>query len=203
MASGCYVGGPEVEAFEGDFAAFCGAAHCIGVGNGLDALTIALMARGVGPGDEVIVPAHTFIATWLAVIRTGAVVVPVDVEPEHLLIEAAAVAAAITRRTAAIVPVHLCGTPVNLGPLLELASVRGLFVLGDAAQAHGARRGGRDVGALGDAAAFSFYPAEEPRGLWRRRRHHHGSTRPWRSARADCETTVDVRTIATASTNQA
>ena len=160
MASGWYVGGPEVEAFEADFAAFCGAAHCIAVGNGLDALTIALMARGVGPGDEVIVPAHTFIATWLAVIRTGASVVPVDVEPEHLLIDLAAAADAITPRTAAIVPVHLYGVPVDLGTLRELATARGLFVLGDAAQAHGARRGGRDVGALGDAAAFSFYPAK-------------------------------------------
>jgi len=118
------------------------------------------MARGVGPGDEVIVPAHTFIATWLAVIRTGASVVPVDVEPEHLLIDLAAAADAITPRTAAIVPVHLYGVPVDLGTLRELATARGLFVLGDAAQAHGARRGGRDVGALGDAAAFSFYPAK-------------------------------------------
>ena len=107
-----------------------------------------------------IVPAHTFIATWLAVTRTGAAVVPVDVEPEHLLIDPAAVADAITPRTAAIVPVHLYGTPVDLGPLRQLATVRGLFVLGDAAQAHGARRDGRDVGAVGDAAAFSFYPAK-------------------------------------------
>jgi dTDP-4-amino-4,6-dideoxygalactose transaminase len=160
MASGWYVGGPEVEAFEADFADFCGAAHCVGVGNGLDALTIALTARGVGPGDEVIVPAHTFIATWLAVIRAGASVVPVDVEPEHLLIDPAAVADAITPRTAAIVPVHLYGTPVDLGPLRELATARGLFVLGDAAQAHGARLAGHNVGAIGDAAAFSFYPAK-------------------------------------------
>jgi dTDP-4-amino-4,6-dideoxygalactose transaminase len=160
LASGWYVGGPEVEAFEAEFARFCDSAHCVGTGNGLDALTIALTAQGIGPGDEVIVPAHTFIATWLAVTRTGATVVPVDVEPEHLLIDPGAVADAITSRTAAIVPVHLSGDPVDPAPLDALSRRHGLFVLGDAAQAHGARFDGRDVGSLGDAAAFSFYPAK-------------------------------------------
>lgn len=160
MASGWYVGGPEVESFEAEFSRFCGTAHCVATGNGLDALTIALTARGIGPGDEVIVPAHTFIATWLAVTRCGASVVPVDVDPEHLLIDPAAVDDAINSRTAAIVPVHLYGDPVDPGPLDALARRHGLFVLGDAAQAHGARFDGRDVGSLGDAAAFSFYPAK-------------------------------------------
>jgi dTDP-4-amino-4,6-dideoxygalactose transaminase len=160
MASGCYIGGAEVEAFEAEFAEFCGARYCIGVGNGLDALTIALMARSIGAGDEVIVPAHTFIATWLAVGRTGARIVPVDVDSDRLLIDPEAVRAAITPRTAAIVPVHLYGEPADMARLAELATQHGLFLLGDAAQAHGARRDGRGVGALGDAAAFSFYPAK-------------------------------------------
>jgi dTDP-4-amino-4,6-dideoxygalactose transaminase len=160
MASGWYIGGPEVEAFEAEFAQFCGTAHCVGVGNGLDALTIALAARGIGAGDEVIVPAHTFIATWLAVTRTGATVVPVDVDPARLLLDPAAVESAVSARTAAIVPVHLYGDPVDVTALEALAARHGLFLLGDAAQAHGARCGGRDVGAVGDAAAFSFYPAK-------------------------------------------
>ena len=160
MASGWYIGGPEVETFETEFARFCGVAHCVGVGNGLDALTIAILARGIGAGDEVIVPAHTFIATWLAVTRTGATVVPVDVDPGRLLIDPAAVADAISSRTAAIVPVHLYGDPVDVAALQALASRHGLFLLGDAAQAHGARTGGCDVGAVGNAGAFSFYPAK-------------------------------------------
>jgi dTDP-4-amino-4,6-dideoxygalactose transaminase len=160
MASGQYIGGPEVDAFEAEFAQSCGTRYCVGVGNGLDALTIALTARGIGAGDEVIVPAHTFIATWLAVTRTGASVVPVDVDPVRLLIDPAAVEAAITPRTVAIIPVHLYGDLVDMDPLTALAARRGLFLLGDAAQAHGARRHGQSVGARGDAAAFSFYPAK-------------------------------------------
>ena len=160
MSSGRYVGGEEVEAFERDFAAFCGTRHAVGVGNGLDALTIALRARDIGPGDEVIVPAHTFFATWLAVARVGATIVPVDVDPETLLIDVQAAAAALTRRTAAIVPVHLYGAPAEMSALAALAVRHGLLLLGDAAQAHGAREGPHDVGALGDCAAFSFYPAK-------------------------------------------
>jgi dTDP-3-amino-3,4,6-trideoxy-alpha-D-glucose transaminase len=160
MESGIYIGGDEVEAFEIEFAAFCGTEHCVAVGNGLDALTIALAAHGVGPGDEVVVPAHTFVATWLAVTRLGATVVAVDVDPATLLIDVAAVRAAIGPRTAAILPVHLYGDLADMTALTALAAARGLLVLEDAAQAHGARRAGEGPGRLGDAAGFSFYPAK-------------------------------------------
>ena len=160
MESGRYIGGEEVEAFEREFAASCGARRAVGVGNGLDALTIALRARDIGPGDEVIVPAHTFIATWLAVARVGATIVPVDVAPETLLLDVQAAGAALTPRTAAIVPVHLYGAPADMSALAAMTTGHGLLLLGDAAQAHGARQGDRNVGALGDVAAFSFYPAK-------------------------------------------
>jgi dTDP-4-amino-4,6-dideoxygalactose transaminase len=160
MDSGHYVLGDELERFERDFASFCGCAHGIGVGNGLDALAISLRARGIGPGDEVIVPAHTFIATWLAVVGCGAQVVPVDVDPVRMLIDPDAVAAACTRRTAAIIAVHLYGYPVAPGPLERLARLHGIALIGDAAQAHGASLEGRPVGASCDAATFSFYPAK-------------------------------------------
>lgn len=160
MGSGRYVLGPEVEAFEREFAAMCQASQAVGVGNGLEALALALQAAGIGPGDEVIVPAHTFVATWLAVSRTGATLVPVDVEPDTLNVDPLAVAAAITGRTAAIVPVHLYGHPADMDAIGVLAARRGLFVLEDAAQAHGARHGERSAGSLGDAAAFSFYPGK-------------------------------------------
>jgi dTDP-3-amino-3,4,6-trideoxy-alpha-D-glucose transaminase len=160
MDSGRYVLGQELERFEQEFASFCGCAHAIGVGNGLDALTISLRARGIGPGDEVLVPAHTFIATWLAVVACGAQVVPVDVDPVRMLIDPDAAAAACTGLTAAIVPVHLYGHPVDPGPLQRLARRHGLAIVGDAAQAHGASAAGRSVGASFDAATFSFYPAK-------------------------------------------
>jgi dTDP-3-amino-3,4,6-trideoxy-alpha-D-glucose transaminase len=160
MNSGRYILGEELEAFESEFASFCGVRHAIGVGNGLEALSLALRARDIGPGDEVIVPAHTFIATWLAVERAGATIVPVDVDDATLLIDAEAVAAAVTGRTAAILPVHLYGCPADMEALEALCTRQGLLLLGDAAQAHGALCDGRDVGALGDVAAFSFYPAK-------------------------------------------
>lgn len=160
MDSGRYILGHELERFEQGFASFCGSAHAIGVGNGLDALTISLRARGVGPGDEVIVPAHTFIATWLAVVSCGAAVVPVDIDPDLMVMDPAAAAAGCTPRTAAIVPVHLYGQPVDPAPFLELARRHGLTIIGDAAQAHGASTGGRSVGAATDAATFSFYPSK-------------------------------------------
>ena len=153
MASGRYILGEEVEAFEREFAAFTGCAHAVGVANGLDALTIALRAHDIGPGDEVIVPAHTFIATWLAVGACGATVVPVDVDRATLLLDPGAVAAATTPHTRAVVPVHLYGWPVAI-------DAPDLLVLEDAAQAHGARLAGRPAGALGDVAAFSFYPVK-------------------------------------------
>ncbi len=160
MDSGRYVLGEELEQFESEFAAFCGTRYAVGVGNGLDALSIALRANGVGAGDEVIVPAHTFIATWLAVIACGARVVPVDVDRDLLLLDPGLAAAACTERTAAIVPVHLYGQPADPAPFDDLARRHGLRVVVDAAQAHGAAFGGRPAGSLGNAATFSFYPAK-------------------------------------------
>jgi dTDP-3-amino-3,4,6-trideoxy-alpha-D-glucose transaminase len=157
---GSYVLGPEVEAFETEFAAFTGARACVGVGSGLEALRLALAAAGVGPGQEVIVPAHTFIATWLAVSDLGAIPVPVDVDPETALLTAAAVGAAVTPRTRAIVPVHLYGQPVDCDALEAVAARHGLFLLFDAAQAHGARWRGRALGGRGGASAWSFYPGK-------------------------------------------
>ncbi|MCW3014143.1 MAG: fdtB2 [Solirubrobacterales bacterium] len=160
VQSGHYVLGPEVAAFEAAWASFAGARHCVGVGSGLDALALALDAAGVGPGDEVIVPAHTFVATWLAVTRTGAAAVGADVDPGTGLLDPAAVAAAVTSRTRAIVPVHLYGQTADMDALLALADRHGLVVVDDAAQAHGARHRGRPVGALATATAWSFYPGK-------------------------------------------
>jgi dTDP-3-amino-3,4,6-trideoxy-alpha-D-glucose transaminase len=160
MDSGRYILGEEVEAFERELAAVAGTAHAVGTGNGLDALEIALRACGVQPGDEVIVPAHTFVATWLAVTRCGATVVPVDVEERSLLIDPVAAAAAAGPRTAAIVTVDLYGRPVDPAPFLAVAERHGAILVEDAAQAHGASLDGRPAGSLGHAAAFSFYPAK-------------------------------------------
>ncbi len=160
LASGQWVLGEELEHFESEFAQYCGAQHCIGVGNGLEALHLTLHAWGIGAGDEVIVPSHTFIATWLAVSRTGAQ--PVAVEPSEGLytIDPERIEAAITPRTRAIVAVHLYGLPAPMDMIMRIAEKHGLFVLEDAAQAHGARLGGIRAGALGHAAAFSFYPSK-------------------------------------------
>jgi dTDP-3-amino-3,4,6-trideoxy-alpha-D-glucose transaminase len=160
MASGRMILGAEVEAFEAEFAAYCGTAHAVGVGNGLDAIVLALRAAGVGAGAEVIVPSHTFIATWLAVEAVGARIVPVDIDPATCTLDSAAVAAAVTEKTAAIVPVSLYGHPVDMDPILALANASGLFVLEDAAQSHGASYKGRKVGSLAHATAFSFYPTK-------------------------------------------
>lgn len=157
---GWFVLGPQLEAFEREFAAYCGVRHCVGVANGLDALRLVLLAWGIGAGDEVIVPSHTFIATWLAVSQTGATPVPVEVDAATFNIDPALVEAAVTPRTRAIIPVHLYGQPADMGPLRAVASRHGLLVLEDAAQAHGARYRGRRTGGLGDAAAFSFYPGK-------------------------------------------
>jgi len=158
--SGIYIGGPEVGAFEQAFASYCGVGHAVGAANGLQALSLALQAAGIGPGDEVIIPANTFIATALAATALGAVPVPVDVDRETALIDYQAVEAAVTPRTKAIIPVHLYGHPVDMDPLRRLAEARGIFLLEDAAQAHGATYKGRLVGGLGHAAAFSFYPTK-------------------------------------------
>jgi dTDP-4-amino-4,6-dideoxygalactose transaminase len=160
MNSGWYILGPEVEAFEREFAAYCGARYCVGVGNGLDALHLTLRAWEIGPGDEVIVPANTYIATWLAVSQTGAHPVPVEPDSRTFNLDPQRVEAAISPRTKAILPVHLYGLPAHMDPILALARQRGLKVIEDAAQAHGARYKGRRVGVLGDAAAFSFYPTK-------------------------------------------
>jgi len=160
MDSGWFVGGPEVEDFEAAFARSCGTAHAVGAGNGLDALAMALEASGVGPGDEVVVPAHTFIATWLAVAMVGAT--PVAAEPERggFNLSAATVEPVLSARTKAIVPVHLYGEPAPMEAILALAEESGLVVVEDAAQAQGARIGNRSVGGFGRAAAFSFYPGK-------------------------------------------
>lgn len=160
MDSNYFILGPEVEAFEHEFAEYCGARHCIGVANGLDALFITLKAFDIGPGDEVIVPSNTYIATWLAVSYAGATPVPVEPDRRTYNLDPERVAAAITPRTRAIMPVHLYGQPADMDPIMALARLHGLKVLEDAAQAHGALYKGRRVGALGDAAGFSFYPGK-------------------------------------------
>ena len=160
LASGTYLLGPELEAFEREFADFCDAGHCVGVGSGLSAIELALRAAGVGPGDEVIVPAYTWVASWLGVSRSGATPVGADVLESTYNVDPAAVEAAITPRTAAILPVHLRGEPADMEAIGAIAVEHGLALIEDAAQAHGARCQGRRVGGLGDAAAFSFYPSK-------------------------------------------
>jgi len=160
LDSGWYVLGREVQQFEAAWAAYCGAPHAVGVANGLDALVLVLRAWGVGPGDEVIVPANTYIATWLAVSQVGATPVPVEPDPATFNIDPARIAAAITRRTKVLLPVHLYGQPADLAPILLLARQHGLKVLEDGAQAHGARWRGERLGAHGDAVAWSFYPGK-------------------------------------------
>lgn len=160
MASGWYVLGPEVEAFESEFSTFCGAKHCIGTGNGFDALRLVLQAMDIGEGDEVIVPAFTFIATWLAVSAVGATPVGVDCRLENANIDVDRIEAAVTPATRAIIPVHLYGHPADMRAIREIADRHGLKVIEDAAQAHGATYQGEPAGHLADAAAFSFYPAK-------------------------------------------
>lgn len=158
--SGWYIGGDEVASFEHSWAAYCGSARCVGVGNGLDALALALRALGVGPGHEVIVPSHTYIATWLAVTHVGATPVPVEPDEASFCIDPLRIEAAITPRTRAILPVHLYGHPADLDPIISLARVYDCAVLEDAAQCHGARYRGGAIGAHGDAVAWSFYPGK-------------------------------------------
>lgn len=160
LHSGHYIGGVEVQAFEAAFAEYCGTEHCVGVANGLDALRLALVAMGVGQGDEVIVPSNTYIATWLAVSACGATPVPVEPLPSTYNLDSERIASAITQRTKAILPVHLYGQPADLDSILEIARANGLLVLEDAAQAHGARYKGRRIGGHGDAVAWSFYPTK-------------------------------------------
>jgi dTDP-4-amino-4,6-dideoxygalactose transaminase len=155
-----FILGEEVAAFEAEFAASCGVAHAVGVASGLDALILILRAAGIGPGDEVLVPSNTFIATWLAVSQVGATPVAVEPDPVTYLMDPAAAARAINARTRAIIPVHLYGQPADMEALGTLARRHGLLCIEDAAQAHGATFEGRKAGSLGDAAAFSFYPGK-------------------------------------------
>jgi dTDP-4-amino-4,6-dideoxygalactose transaminase len=165
VASTQFIGGAECAAFEREFAAYCGVAHACGVANGTDALILALRAYGVGPGDEVVTVANTFVATGEAVLLNGARPVWVDVDPESFTMDPAAAARALTSRTKLILPVHLYGQPADMAPILDLARRKGLPVLEDAAQAHGATIGGKRAGSFGHSATFSFYPAKNL-GAW-------------------------------------
>ena len=159
-ASAKFIGGEFVERFEGEWARYCQAEHCVGVASGTAALQLALWALGIGRGDEVIVPANTFAATPLAVVAVGARPVFIDVDPATLLITAAGVEAALGPRTAAVIPVHLYGQPVDLDAICEVAAAAGIAVVEDAAQAHGATWRGKPVGTVGDIGCFSFYPGK-------------------------------------------
>jgi dTDP-3-amino-3,4,6-trideoxy-alpha-D-glucose transaminase len=160
MRSGWFVLGKEVEAFESEYAAYCGTEHCVGLGNGLEALELVLRGWNIGVGDEVIVPSNTYIATWLAVTAVGATVVPVEPTPDGPNIDPDRIAAAITPRTRAIMPVHLYGEPADMEAIMALADRHGLKVVEDVAQAQGARWRGRRTGALGHAGAHSFFPTK-------------------------------------------
>jgi dTDP-4-amino-4,6-dideoxygalactose transaminase len=160
MESGWYIIGQEVEAFETEFAAYCGTRYCVGVGNGLEALHLILRAMEISPGDEVIVPANTYIATWLAVTHAGTIPIPVEPDEKTYNIDPEQIEAAITPKTKAIVAVHLYGQPANMDLINKIAKRYQLRVIEDASQAHGARYKGRRVGGLGDAAGFSFYPGK-------------------------------------------
>jgi dTDP-4-amino-4,6-dideoxygalactose transaminase len=160
FTSGRFILGREVEAFEVEFARYCETSYCVGVANGLEALHLILLAYGIGPGDEVIVPSNTFIATWLAVSHCGATPVPVEPLEGTFNIAASQISNAISPRTAAVIPVHLYGQTVDMDPIIELTARKGLVVIEDAAQAHGSRYRGRMACGLGDAAATSFYPGK-------------------------------------------
>jgi len=160
MDSGWYIFGEEVATFEKDYSVYCEAEHCVGVANGLDALFIALKAMGISPGDEVIVPSNTYIATWLAVSRCGAIPVPVEPCEDTYNIDPEKIESKITEKTKAIIPVHLYGQPADLDPIIGLARKHKLKVLEDAAQAQGAKYKGKRIGAHGDAVAWSFYPGK-------------------------------------------
>jgi len=160
LDSGQFILGPNVAAFEEEFAAYCGARYAIGVGSGTEALHLALLACGVGVGDEVISVANTFIATALAIECVGARPVFVDIDPTSYTIDVAQIEARITPRTKAILPVHLYGLIADMDPILELAQKHGLWVIEDACQAHGAEYAGRKAGSMGDVGCFSFYPTK-------------------------------------------
>ena len=157
---GWFLLGDELSRFEQEFAQSCGAAHCVGLGNGLDALVLSLRALEVGSGDEVIVPSNTYIATWLAVAAVGAIPVPVEPDPRTCNIDPQRIRAAITPRTRALLPVHLYGQPAAMDAIMAVARAHGVKVVDDAAQAHGAALHARPVGSLADITAWSFYPGK-------------------------------------------
>src|SRR4051794_23738688 len=165
MDSGQYILGPEVAAFEAEFAAYCGTAYCVGVGNALDGLELTLRAWAIGPGDEVLVPSNTYIASWLAVSATGARPVPVEPDPATFNLDADRIEAALTPCTRAIMPVHLFGQCAQMDAVGEFAARHRLKIIEDAAQAQGATFGGRRAGGLGDAGVFSFYPTKNLGGI--------------------------------------
>src|SRR3954468_10251147 len=206
VESGRYILGPEVEAFEGAFATYLGRRHCVGVANGTDALTIALRALGVGPGDEVVVPALSFFATAEAVVNAGVAPVFADIDPDTYCLTAETAAPAIGEHTRAIVPVHLFGNVAPMIELNELAAAHDLVVLEDAAQAAGASLTGRMAGSWGAAAAFSFYPSKNLGALGdggaivtdddevadaARRLRNHGTVAPWVHAEAGYNSRLD------------
>lgn len=160
LQSGQYILGGEVEDFEHEYAQYVGAKHCIGVGNGLDAITLSLVAHGIGPGDEVLVPSNTFIATWLGVTHAGATPIPVEPDWGTYVVDAARLEAAITPRTRAVIPVHLYGLPVDMPAIRELCRRRSLVLVDDAAQAHGAAIEGTPIGGFGTTTTWSFYPGK-------------------------------------------
>lgn len=160
LDSCAFVGGPFVEKFEKEWAAYCGVKHAIGVGNGTDALWLALLALGVGHGDEVITVSSTFMATAEAISMTGAKPVFVDISDKHYTMDSGLLEASITSRTKALLPVHLFGQVADMGPIMKIARKHGLHVVEDACQAHGATYKGSKAGSMGDAGAFSFYPGK-------------------------------------------
>lgn len=155
-----FIGGPRLQAFEKAFASYCGVAHAVGVSNGTDAIRLALLGCGIGPGDEVITVPNTFIGTTEAITMTGAQIRFVDVDPASLNMDPSLLEKAVTGKTKAVVPVHLYGRPADMGPILDIAKKHGLKVVGDAAQAHGSEYKGKKIASLGDAVAFSFYPGK-------------------------------------------
>ena len=160
LKSGTYILGEEVSLFEKEWADFCKASNCIGVANGLDAITIALKAFEIGKGDEVIVPSNTYIATWIAISNVGATIVPVEPDINTYNIDVKKIKEVISKKTKAILPVHLYGQPADLDPILELANNNNLIVIEDAAQAHGAKYKGKMIGSHGNAICWSFYPGK-------------------------------------------
>ena len=160
LSSGYFIGGPAVDNFENSWADYCGSEYAVGLGNGLDALTLSLKALGISSGDEVIVPSNTYIATWLAVSNCNAQIVPVEPNPDSYNIEAEEIVKKITPKTKAIIPVHLYGAPAQMPSILNVARKYGLYVIEDAAQAHGAAIDNKKIGSHGDIVAWSFYPSK-------------------------------------------